>query len=198
MRESHTVVSDSATPWTVARQAHLFVGILQARVLEWGATPFSISSGSSISNYDPSCYPTKKKTCGATPRKCLRSQCLTHTCPTIWAHAGGTAGLGGSQQQAGPDGKGPWYPGRQPGGVPSAQLTPALTVPPHTKPTAEPGGAHGRRSPRNHRLGVAVLTPNPCDPGVTLGQQHRHHCHLQARLRSSCQRFWAVAQTCAV
>ena len=70
-------MSDSATPWTVARQAPLFVGILQARVLEWGATPFSISSGSSISNYDPYYYPTKKKTCGATPRKCLRSQCLT-------------------------------------------------------------------------------------------------------------------------
>ena len=115
---SHSPVRLFVTLWTVARQAPLFMGILQARVLEWVATPFSISSGSSSSNYDPSYYPTKKKTCGVTPRKCLRSQCLTHTCPTIWAHTGGTAGLGGSQQQAGPDGKGPWYPGRSLGGCP--------------------------------------------------------------------------------
>ena len=32
---SHSVVSDSATPWTVAHQAPLFMGILQARILEW-------------------------------------------------------------------------------------------------------------------------------------------------------------------
>ena len=30
-----------ATPWTAAHQAPLFMGILQARVLEWGAMPFS-------------------------------------------------------------------------------------------------------------------------------------------------------------
>ena len=30
-----------AIPWTVARQAHLFTGILQARILEWVAISFS-------------------------------------------------------------------------------------------------------------------------------------------------------------
>ena len=39
-----SVVSDSATPWTVARQAPLSMGILQARILEWGATSFSRGS----------------------------------------------------------------------------------------------------------------------------------------------------------
>ena len=34
---SDSVVSDSATPWTVARQAPLSLGILQARILEWVA-----------------------------------------------------------------------------------------------------------------------------------------------------------------
>ena len=33
----HSVVSDSATLWTVARQAPLSMGILQARILEWVA-----------------------------------------------------------------------------------------------------------------------------------------------------------------
>ena len=35
------VVSDSATPWTIAHKAPLSMGILQARKLEWVATPFS-------------------------------------------------------------------------------------------------------------------------------------------------------------
>ena len=39
--ESRSVVSDSETPWTVARQAPLFMGILQARTLEWVALPSS-------------------------------------------------------------------------------------------------------------------------------------------------------------
>ena len=34
----------SATPWTVARQAPLSMGLLQARTLEWGAMPFSRGS----------------------------------------------------------------------------------------------------------------------------------------------------------
>ena len=34
---SSSVVPDSATPWTVAYQAPLSVGILQARILEWDA-----------------------------------------------------------------------------------------------------------------------------------------------------------------
>ena len=38
---SHAVVSDSATPWTVAHQAPLSMRILQARILECVAMPFS-------------------------------------------------------------------------------------------------------------------------------------------------------------
>ena len=37
-------MSDSATPWTVAHQATLFMGILQARILEWIAILFSRES----------------------------------------------------------------------------------------------------------------------------------------------------------
>ena len=38
---SRSVVSDSATPWTVARQAPLSMGILQASILEWVAVASS-------------------------------------------------------------------------------------------------------------------------------------------------------------
>ena len=38
---SCSVISDSATPWTIARQAPLSMGILQARILEWVAMPSS-------------------------------------------------------------------------------------------------------------------------------------------------------------
>ena len=38
---SHSVMSDFATPWTVACQAILSMGILQARLLEWVAMPSS-------------------------------------------------------------------------------------------------------------------------------------------------------------
>ena len=41
---SHSVISDSATPWTVAHQAPLSMGILQARILEWFALPSSRGS----------------------------------------------------------------------------------------------------------------------------------------------------------
>ena len=37
-------MSDSATPWTVALQAPLSIGILQARILEWLAMPSSRGS----------------------------------------------------------------------------------------------------------------------------------------------------------
>ena len=36
--------SDSVTPWNVARQAPLSMGILQARILEWVAIPSSRGS----------------------------------------------------------------------------------------------------------------------------------------------------------
>ena len=39
---SHSVVPDSfEIPWNAARQAPLSIGILQAKVLEWVALPFS-------------------------------------------------------------------------------------------------------------------------------------------------------------
>ena len=41
---SLAVVSDSVTPWTVAQQAPLSVGIFQARILEWVALPSSKGS----------------------------------------------------------------------------------------------------------------------------------------------------------
>ena len=37
---SHSVLSNSATPWTVACPGSSVHGILQARILEWVATPF--------------------------------------------------------------------------------------------------------------------------------------------------------------
>ena len=37
-------MSDSATPWTVAYQAPLSMGIVQARIQEWVAVPFSRGS----------------------------------------------------------------------------------------------------------------------------------------------------------
>ena len=44
---SLAVVSDSVTPWTVAQQAPLSVGIFQARILEWVALPSSMDLPSS-------------------------------------------------------------------------------------------------------------------------------------------------------
>ena len=37
-------MSDSVTPWTVARQAPLTIETLQARILEWVAVPSSRGS----------------------------------------------------------------------------------------------------------------------------------------------------------
>ena len=41
---THSVVSDSATPWTVTCQAPLSIALLQARILEWVAMPSSRAS----------------------------------------------------------------------------------------------------------------------------------------------------------
>ena len=38
---SHSVISDNATPWTVALQAPLSMGFSRKRTLEWVAMPFS-------------------------------------------------------------------------------------------------------------------------------------------------------------
>ena len=37
---SSSVMSDSVSPWTVAHQAPLSMGILQAEIVEWVAMPF--------------------------------------------------------------------------------------------------------------------------------------------------------------
>ena len=39
-RVSHSVVSDSVTPWTLAAPGSSVRGILQAGILEWAAIPF--------------------------------------------------------------------------------------------------------------------------------------------------------------
>ena len=39
-----SVVSDSATPWTVAHKAPMSMGFLQVRILEWVAMPSSRGS----------------------------------------------------------------------------------------------------------------------------------------------------------
>ena len=44
VRVSCSVMSDSETPWTIGCQAPLPMGILQARILEWVALPFTKES----------------------------------------------------------------------------------------------------------------------------------------------------------
>ena len=44
-------------PWTVARQAPLSMGILQARILEWVAIPFSRGSSRPRDRTQVSCTP---------------------------------------------------------------------------------------------------------------------------------------------
>ena len=51
-----SVMSNSAAPWTVAHQAPLSVhGILQAKILEWVAIPFSRESSQSRDRTRVSC-----------------------------------------------------------------------------------------------------------------------------------------------
>ena len=52
---SHSVVSDSVTPWTGAHQAPLSLGILQARILEWVARPSSRRSSQCRDQTQVSC-----------------------------------------------------------------------------------------------------------------------------------------------
>ena len=52
---SCSVVSDSATLWTVARQSPLSMGNLQARTLEWVAMPFSRGSSQPRDRTQVSC-----------------------------------------------------------------------------------------------------------------------------------------------
>ena len=53
---SHSVVPDSfEIPWNAARQAPLSIGILQAKVLEWVALPFSRRSSQPRDQTQVSC-----------------------------------------------------------------------------------------------------------------------------------------------
>ena len=54
---SHPVLSNSVTPWTVARQAPLSMGILQARILEWVAMSSSRRASQSRDQSPFSCIP---------------------------------------------------------------------------------------------------------------------------------------------
>ena len=51
----HSVMPDSATPWTVACQAPLSIGILQAGILEWVAMPSSGGSSQTRDQTQVSC-----------------------------------------------------------------------------------------------------------------------------------------------
>ena len=140
-----------------------------------GCRSFSISNGSSSSsNYDP--YYSTKKTYGATPRKCLRKSVPhvyvpDHLGPR-WRHRQDWVGVSRRQDMM----------GRSRGilegsleGVPSAQHLHSHSSQ-SLQQTRE--GPTIAPSPRIHRLGVAALIPNPCNPGVTHGQQHPHQCRL--------------------
>ena len=52
---SGSVMSDSVIPWTVAGQAPLSMGILQARILEWVAMPSSRGSSQPRDGTQVSC-----------------------------------------------------------------------------------------------------------------------------------------------
>ena len=52
---SRSAVSDCETPWTVAHQAPLSMGILQARILDWAAMPSSRGSSQPRDQTQVSC-----------------------------------------------------------------------------------------------------------------------------------------------
>ena len=63
---SSSVMSDSAIPWTAAQQAPLSIRILQARILEWVAIPFSRGSSQHRDWTQVSCTPGRSFTVWAT------------------------------------------------------------------------------------------------------------------------------------
>ena len=50
---SHSVVSNSVVAWTVAHQVPVSMGILQARILDWVATPSSRGSSQPNPGIEP-------------------------------------------------------------------------------------------------------------------------------------------------
>ena len=91
---SLSVVSNSVTPWTVACQAPSVYGILQARILEWVAIPFSRESSQPRDQTRVSCIAGRfftiwakrkaQKIKGVKSEKCLRTE------PTFSLGAPGT------------------------------------------------------------------------------------------------------------
>ena len=63
---SSSAMSDSAASWTAAHQAPLYMGILQARILEWVAMPSS--RGSSDPGIKPRCQLFKHMSHQGSPR----------------------------------------------------------------------------------------------------------------------------------
>ena len=63
---SHSVVPDSAAPWTATCQAPLSMGILQARILEWIAMPSSRGSSQLRDQTQVSCLAGRLFTIRAT------------------------------------------------------------------------------------------------------------------------------------
>ena len=89
-----SVKSDSATPWTVARQAPLSIRILQTRILEWVAMPSSRASSQPRDWSQVSCtgggfltsWATGKPLFpwGVPQRSLAHLRCLVLNVPTVW------------------------------------------------------------------------------------------------------------------
>ena len=73
---SRLVMSDSANPWTVARQAPLSMGILQVRILEWEVYPFARDSPWSRNPTGVSCAVGEFFTSWATGEAFIKSSSL--------------------------------------------------------------------------------------------------------------------------
>ena len=86
--------STHATPWTIARQAPLFMWILQARILEWVAMPSSRGSSQPRDQTQISCIAGRFFIVLAT-REAQEycSQCLLKTQPLYQKNSGDNASL---------------------------------------------------------------------------------------------------------
>ena len=87
IRESCSVVSDSTTPWTIANQATLSLGILQARILEWVVMPSSRGSSQPRNKTCISCIAGRFITIWATRESLYASKEseseVPQSCPTL-------------------------------------------------------------------------------------------------------------------
>ena len=103
---SHSVMSDSATPWTIDLQATLSIGILQARILEWVAMPscgqFSTMQKPQLLLHQPNTIIRNAYWCGITESRSVVA-------------LGGHTGVG--EEQEGEMTKGTWGVGLGGGGI---------------------------------------------------------------------------------